>query len=175
MTKKLVNFTKTLCNYMAPNGDYGDTGDDKSEYEYGILTEYVIEMFAGFDSKYFNVDIHQLKLEIIAAYDLDACFWQALNQDELGRQYDNDYGFSDVAIRNWEEYFSDEFNLFTVRDEFYHIDMLKLLVKVQIWDRIFPNEELPNYQAPQIGQLLHFGDHFTKKLTPWNSAIIIKD
>ncbi|NRD73828.1 hypothetical protein HQQ94_11380 [Shewanella sp. VB17] len=175
MTEDLVHFTLTLGNYMAPNGHYGDASADINTLRYGILTEYVEEMYAALDSKYINVDIRQLKLEIIAAYDRDASFWQALNQDKSGRQYDNDYGFSDIAIRNWEEYFSDEFTLFTVWDEFYHADMLKLLVKVQIWDRIFPNEELPNYQVPKTGQLPHFGDNFAEKLTSWSPRINASD
>ncbi|NRD73446.1 hypothetical protein HQQ94_09350 [Shewanella sp. VB17] len=165
----MKNFHSVLnCFFGKSNPDLSDR-----DAEFGVLTEQVEEMLELLTLTNCNsVDKAQLKQDIIWAFDQDNIFWRELDMED-GVPYHSSEGYSGLAAINWEMYFSDEFNLCSIRGEdCHHVEMLMLLVKKQIWDRIFPEERLPNYQQPESGQLAGFGDRYLTKIKPWNNWIL---
>lgn len=100
-------------------------------------------------------ELHILKQQLISAFDQHQDFWcwlNAINDKDIYQQKDPEFGIQFLALDLWEEFYPGS----NMSHEFYHPDMLKLLTKKCIWDVVFPNEVLPNYQEPECGELIDF-------------------
>lgn len=99
----------------------------------------------------FHLDKIVLKKAIVEAFQQGDDFWVSLNE-ESGK------GFHITCCELWWGAFpeDDEFREQPHMDDDYaryHFVMLKFLVKKLIWDVLYPDEPLPNYQEPTSGKL----------------------
>ena len=94
-----------------------------------------------------------LKQEMFTAFQADDSFWQAINQNKNGEEYDDGEGFHGIGVNFWDEVYPEDSLYLVNGGDDYHPEMLKLIAKRLIWDILFPNEELPYYSEPQVGWL----------------------
>jgi hypothetical protein len=113
--------------------------------------EYFLEFLQYPDSPYF-IEKEKLKIAIIEAFSGDDDYWISLNDTPI------EDGYHITAAELWWGTFPDDDPCdpdYYRDDEYknYHFVMLKFMVKKLIWDTLWPEEGIPNYQEPENGLL----------------------
>ena len=135
------------------------------EHNYGFLGVYensVNELNKLIENEPLKSELHILKKELLSAFDQHLDFWCWLNAvnshdncndaNKVYRQRNPEFGIQVLSMTIWD----DDYPNSNMTHQFYHPEMLKLLTKKYIWDIVFPNEILPNYQQPTCGELVDF-------------------